>query len=392
MFDALIFDDDVLFGKLMTEYFAARSLSVKHYPDGNRALEHIHEDHPTMVLVDVMMPGLDGISICKQVKADAKLGKTKVVVVTGKSYTEDKTRALWAKADLFVEKPMNLPRFSDDIDGWLAKPAAVPALRPYALKFYQPDAAPGVGALIWNGTQLVALDAGPGLAALAADRALLSSVKEAWILLSHFHRDHISGLSSAAALARLGIKVHIAGPRDEDIQLSQIIRRAFSVSTEAEALLPSIAFYQLTEGSYQLFPGFKLKAIHAMHPGPCLAYRIDGEAMRLVFAPDSEVALENGKLGDYGRKLALFSKDAGLIIHDGRYSDADAERPAKPGHSSACAAALMAAEAGAKKLLLHHLDPSYNDLQIIALRNEALAACERRVEIDLPRHGLSLEF
>lgn len=379
MVDAIIFDDDALFGKLMTDYLASKNLRVKYYPDGERALERIHEDHPTVVLVDVMMPGLDGISICKQVKDDSKLENTKVVVVTGKGYTEDKTRALWAKADLFVEKPMNFPRFSTDLDGLLAKRPRADALR-----ILKPDAGPAVAATVWNGA-LIALDAGRGLAELAADRTLLASVKDAWLLLSHFHKDHISGLTSAVELARAGLKLHIIGPKDLDVQLPQVIRRAFSATASSQALLSTVQFYQLGEGSYQMLPGVRLNTIHSMHPGPCLAFRLEGDGRKLVFAPDSELGSE-----DYDRKMAEFAKDADLFVHDARYSESDYERFARKGHSSANAAARVAGAAGAKKLLLHHIDGSYNELQVIALKNGAAAKGD--VELALEENGLAVDF
>ncbi|MFI5363386.1 MAG: response regulator, partial [Elusimicrobiota bacterium] len=113
--DALIFDDAPYFVGFLQAILEDLGLTVKFFNDGNGALDHIRREGPRVVFLDVMMPGADGLSICKEIKADPRLSGMKVVIVSGKSFMDDKARATWASADLYVEKPFNVDEFSENV-------------------------------------------------------------------------------------------------------------------------------------------------------------------------------------------------------------------------------------------------------------------------------------
>ena len=119
--DALIFDDDTYFAALLQEVLKAQGLRVKYFSDGNGAIEHIRRERPGIVLTDVMMPGMDGITLCQKVKMDPEISATKVVIVTGKDFPEDKARAEWAAADLFVRKPLDVASFTAQLNKLIQK-------------------------------------------------------------------------------------------------------------------------------------------------------------------------------------------------------------------------------------------------------------------------------
>ena len=75
--------------------------------DGHAALEHCARFRPDLVLLDVVMPGLDGFSVCRQIKADPETRLTPVVLITGLSATEDRIRGIDAGADDFLSKPLD---------------------------------------------------------------------------------------------------------------------------------------------------------------------------------------------------------------------------------------------------------------------------------------------
>ena len=113
MADVLIFDDDPIVSNLMQEVLHDLGLQVKCFPDGKNALAAIRAERPRLVLVDLMMPGMDGVSICLMVKKDPEVSGTKMAVVSGKGFKEDKDKALKVGgADLFVEKPFDVDEFA----------------------------------------------------------------------------------------------------------------------------------------------------------------------------------------------------------------------------------------------------------------------------------------
>jgi PAS domain S-box-containing protein len=74
---------------------------------GRQALEIALAERPDVILLDVMMPGMDGIEVCRRLKADEELRSIPVILVTAKDLDEDMVRGLDAGADDYVTKPFN---------------------------------------------------------------------------------------------------------------------------------------------------------------------------------------------------------------------------------------------------------------------------------------------
>lgn len=92
----------LLEAKLTSEYF-----DVVTAGDGPTALKVVRESSPDIVLLDVMMPGMDGFEVCRHIKGDPKTTHIPVVMVTALSDAADRVRGLQAGADDFLTKPLN---------------------------------------------------------------------------------------------------------------------------------------------------------------------------------------------------------------------------------------------------------------------------------------------
>ena len=94
--DDLELNVKVLAAKLTAEYF-----DVVTAMSGAEALETIERENPDIVLLDVMMPDMDGIEVCRRIRADPKMMHLPVVMITALSEPADRVRGLDAGADDF---------------------------------------------------------------------------------------------------------------------------------------------------------------------------------------------------------------------------------------------------------------------------------------------------
>ena len=92
---------------LLKLLLARDGYDVRTVPDGVAALELIAQETPDLVLTDVMMPRLDGIALCRQLKASAATRLIPVVIITALGSQEDRIAGIEAGADDFVTKPFN---------------------------------------------------------------------------------------------------------------------------------------------------------------------------------------------------------------------------------------------------------------------------------------------
>ena len=103
----LVVDDSELNVKLLVEWLEHASYVVSTAANGFEALAKIEAEAPDVVLLDVMMPGLDGFEICRRIKADPALAPIPVVMVTALEDVDDLVNGFEAGADDYLTKPFN---------------------------------------------------------------------------------------------------------------------------------------------------------------------------------------------------------------------------------------------------------------------------------------------
>ena len=103
----LVVDDVLLNVKLLEAKLAAEYFDVVTARSGPEALGLIREAKPDIVLLDVMMPGMDGFEVCRRIKQDEAVAHIPVVMVTALDQLSDRVAGLEAGADDFLTKPVN---------------------------------------------------------------------------------------------------------------------------------------------------------------------------------------------------------------------------------------------------------------------------------------------
>jgi len=101
----LIAEDDANSRNLLVKYLEAKDYKVTAAKDGAETLERFITDEPDLVLLDVMMPKLDGWTVLKRIR---EISTTPVIMVTVRDSTEDKVRGLTEGVDDYITKPFDL--------------------------------------------------------------------------------------------------------------------------------------------------------------------------------------------------------------------------------------------------------------------------------------------
>jgi putative two-component system response regulator len=102
----LVVDDERANRVLLEEMLVACGYNVSAASDGQEALEEVARHHPDLVLLDIMMPRLDGLEVCRRLKSDPATRLTPVVLVSSMANLQDRLRGIEAGADDFLNKPV----------------------------------------------------------------------------------------------------------------------------------------------------------------------------------------------------------------------------------------------------------------------------------------------
>jgi DNA-binding response OmpR family regulator len=117
----LIVDDDPTLLRFLKEYFEREGFSVDSAAGGQPALRLFYANRPDLVIVDVMMPGMDGWEVTARVR---ELADTPVIMLTAKSGEADKLRGFRLGVDDYVTKPFSLAELGARVSAVLARAAA----------------------------------------------------------------------------------------------------------------------------------------------------------------------------------------------------------------------------------------------------------------------------
>jgi len=98
----LIVDDDLALAEMLGIVLRGEGLDVIHVADGSAAIGAFQDHRPDLILLDVMLPGMDGISVCKRIRAESGVP---IVMLTARTDTVDVVVGLESGADDYVVKP-----------------------------------------------------------------------------------------------------------------------------------------------------------------------------------------------------------------------------------------------------------------------------------------------
>jgi DNA-binding response OmpR family regulator len=117
----LIVEDEESLLKLESIFLSARGYVVTGVKDGMAALDSISSEKPDLVLLDVMLPRMDGFKVCRCIKDNPETSGIPVVLLTARKRSNDISMGLDAGADAYITKPFKSTHVVETIEGLLGK-------------------------------------------------------------------------------------------------------------------------------------------------------------------------------------------------------------------------------------------------------------------------------
>ena len=102
----LLIDDDVRLATMVAEYLGAQGYRVQHVADGEQGLAHLGREVPALVILDWMLPGLDGLEVCRRIRAlNGAAARVPVLMLSARGDPMDRIIGLEIGADDYLPKP-----------------------------------------------------------------------------------------------------------------------------------------------------------------------------------------------------------------------------------------------------------------------------------------------
>ncbi len=111
----LIVDDDANILFLISEVLTRNGYEPLMAYSGASALELVKNHRPELVVLDIMMPGIDGFEVCRAIKADPGLAAVKIILLTAKIESADIQAGIAAGADAYFTKPFKIAELLEKI-------------------------------------------------------------------------------------------------------------------------------------------------------------------------------------------------------------------------------------------------------------------------------------
>lgn len=138
----LLAEDDIILSELYTERLKQEGFNVLHATNGEEALQFVQENRPSLIILDIMMPKMNGLDVLKNLKENPDTATIPVIIVTALVQEIEKLNKIMTQADAYIVKSEILPgEIIEEVKKRLANAEGMGAGSPVAPQVPQPPAA-----------------------------------------------------------------------------------------------------------------------------------------------------------------------------------------------------------------------------------------------------------
>ena len=214
-------------------------------------------------------------------------------------------------------------------------------------------------ALTVEGEPPIVFDLGTGLRPFGETQPVDGTFRGT-ALLTHIHWDHVQGLPFFPPADRIGARFDVFGPQQAEGTLAEVLddfmRPPYFPVTCSE-LRGDIVFHDVLKDDLTVGAA-EIMVRPVPHCGPTVGYRVRWAGATVTYISDHQAPLGLDSVADSVLELA---DGADLLIHDAQYTRSEFAEKAHWGHCTVDYAVKVAQQAGVKRLVLFHHDPSHGD-------------------------------
>ncbi len=112
----LVIDDEPEITEIVEAFLTEAGYVVASENSPKNAAAKVVEFHPDVILLDIMMPGMDGYDVCQQIKKQPNFAHVPVIFLTGKDRADDMGRSFKVGGDMFIKKPFSCERLLEIVN------------------------------------------------------------------------------------------------------------------------------------------------------------------------------------------------------------------------------------------------------------------------------------
>jgi len=405
--------------------------------DGADCLQKFDRLGPELVIVDIMMPGVHGMDVLRQIKAGPRGGKTGIIMISARAFEPDKERATALGAFGYLVKPIQRVQLLALVAAFFAgevrpAPGSIePTALPAADEIYMPelDSSRGVFRLygtrgsipvpgaavaryggntscleVRHGTDVVIIDAGTGIRECGIDLAR-QGPRPLHLFVGHTHWDHIQGFPFFAPAYIPGFELSVYGASGFRKDLKSIFQGQLDYDyfpVDMRDMRAAMTFATLDASPVRI-GNINVHWEWAIHPGATVCFKIEIGGIKIGYVTDNEFL--RGYLGHPAKALAAtdmlspyraiidFFTGVDVLIAEAQYTNEEYLKKIGWGHTSISNACVLAALTGVRKWIVTHHDPIHDDAAVdrkIALIRQVLREIGHEAEVSAGYDGMTL--